>query len=405
MSYEKVTKQLNDPEYRVTYRDFELPLLDEISKYNIQNAKQLYPRLKTKHYLAHGSYGLCPEVLLKCYREWSLDIESDPAVFYYRVLYPYLVRSLWVLADFINTEPTNVFLVPNVEFGIASVLQKYTRVCCFDLSYQAVVNQLEKKNLSKIPLPVLDRQAILDALTEFLRNNKVELGIFEHTTSPTGILMPIKEIIEICASFGVKTLIDGAHGIGMIKLDFKKVQPDYYTSNFHKWMSSPRGCAFLYVDPKHTVNPLITSWGYKLGPWNEFIWQGTNDYSAYLTIPLQIQLFKQLGYIERNNNLAKWAGNILSRAWNTRTLVNEYASMVTLILPPNRGQEFDLHDALYEKGIQVPVFLFRNVRVIRVSIHVYNDKNDVLVLGRTVLELYGYPSSYPGYSVLLEAKL
>ncbi|KAJ3313112.1 hypothetical protein HDV04_002429 [Boothiomyces sp. JEL0838] len=406
MSYENNTKLLNDPDFKIVYRDFEERLIEKIQKYTISNAKDLFPRLKTKHYLAHGSYGLCPDVLLDCYREWSLDIEADPAVFYYRVLYPYLIRSIRVLADFINTKPTNVFLVPNVEIGIASVLQNYSgRVCCFDLSYQAVVNQLEKFDLVKIPLPALEKEAILDTLREFLQNNTVKLGIFEHTTSPTGIVMPIKEIIEICKSFGVDTLIDGAHGIGMINLDFQELKPDYYTSNFHKWMSSPRGCAFLYVDPKHTVRPLISSWGYKLGPWNEFIWQGTNDYSAYLTIPLCIKLFKQLNYIERNNSLARWAGNILSRAWNTKTLTSDYASMVTLILPKNLKADFDLHDALYDRGIQVPVFVFRNVRMMRVSIHVYNNKNDVMVLGRAVLELYGYPSDYPGYSALLEAKL
>ncbi|KAJ3326311.1 hypothetical protein HDV06_000187 [Boothiomyces sp. JEL0866] len=407
MSYENNTRLLNERNYKVVYRDFEQRLIEKISNYDISNSRELYPRLKTKHYLAHGSYGLVPEVLLECYREWSAEIESDPAVFYYRVLYPFLIRSVRVLADFINAKPTNVFLVPNVEIGIASVLQTYhgKTVCCFDLSYQAVVNQLEKFNLIKIPLPVLEKQAVLDTLRSFLESNQVDLGIFEHTTSPTGIVMPIKEIIEICKSFGVETLIDGAHGIGLIDLDFQKIQPDYYTSNFHKWMSSPRGCAFLYADPKHTVHPLITSWGYKLGSWNEFIWQGTNDYSAYLTIPLCIKLFKQLNYIERNNNLAKWTGEILSKAWDTRTLVEDYASMVTVILPPNLNNGFDLHDALYDRGIQVPVFVFRNEKMVRVSIHVYNNKADVIALGKTVLELYGYPHDYSGYSVLLQSKL
>ena len=46
-------------------------------------------------------------------------------------------------------------------------------------------------------------------------------------------------------------IIDGAHVIGHINLDIKKIGCDFYMSNIHKWGFCPRSAAILYVDKKH----------------------------------------------------------------------------------------------------------------------------------------------------------
>ncbi len=71
-------------------------------------------------------------------------------------------------------------------------------------------------------------------------------------------------------------LIDGAHALGQLDLDLDRMRPDYYVSNAHKWLSAPKGSAFMYVDRKHqqSTRPLVISHGFGSGFNSEFIWSG-----------------------------------------------------------------------------------------------------------------------------------
>ena len=67
----------------------------------------------------------------------------------------------------------------------------------------------------------------LEATLDDLPNVKV--CIVEHITSPTAVVMPIERIVRLCRSRGVRTLVDGAHAPGQLKVDLKQLDPDYYT--------------------------------------------------------------------------------------------------------------------------------------------------------------------------------
>lgn len=71
-------------------------------------------------------------------------------------------------------------------------------------------------------------------------------------------------------------LLDGAHVLGMLPIDIQKYGADYVVSNCHKWMSSARGAAILYVSNEHlsSFKPLIISHGSGSGFTSDFIWDG-----------------------------------------------------------------------------------------------------------------------------------
>ena len=119
----------------------------------------------------------------------------------------------------------------------------------------------------------------------------------DHITSPTALVFPLKKMIEECRKRGVLVLVDGAHAPGQMEINLEELRPDFYTGNFHKWMYTPRGCAFLWVHKDHQgwCTPLVTSNKYKEGFQMEFCVQGTRDDIPYFLIPEAIQFYKDVG--------------------------------------------------------------------------------------------------------------
>jgi len=111
---------------------------------------------------------------------------------------------------------------------------------------------------------------------------RVRLAIFDTVLTFPGAKMPWEEFVVACKELGVLSLIDGAHGVGHIDLThLGKVGPDFFVSNCHKWLYTPRGCAVFHVPYRnqHLIRTsLPTSHGYQYLP-KEF---ETNDKSPFV---------------------------------------------------------------------------------------------------------------------------
>jgi isopenicillin-N epimerase len=418
MSYEQVQKRLanNKPEDEDTldmpWESQWIEIFDGPKpSCGLVTRERFFPRLQP-NYLAHGSYGAASLPALMEANEWNWIMEQNPAKFYYEILYNRIVRSTKHLAQFLNVNPESISLVRNVEIGIQAVLRSLQippgkLIICFDITYDAVKTSLKaisserKLQLISVTLPdIITKESIIEAFVDMVDKygvDSIELACLEHISSPTAIQFPIEDLIRICKSRGIKTLIDGAHAIGQIKLDLSLLQPDFYTSNLHKWFCSKRGCAFLYVaeEFRAQISPLLISWGWQ-EPFNsKFIWQGTDDYSAYLSIPTMIRFYNWYDWVDRNHHLAIWAGKMLSHVWATEQLVHENlcASMVCVRLPLSCSDlsVVDCFTRLKNHWrIEVPTFLFRGQRWVRISIHIYNFEDECLRFAKAVLWEFGY---------------
>ncbi|KAI8925869.1 pyridoxal phosphate-dependent transferase [Entophlyctis helioformis] len=387
-------------------------------------------------FLAHGSYGATASPMLDTAHKWSLRIEANPVRFYYHVLFPYLARSARDAAAFVGASPQNIVLTANVEFGIGAVLSSLDLepgdvLVAFDWTYEAVLFAMESAarsrgaTVAKIPttMPVTGDSVVQDLERFFASHDaqnvadqsrgRIRLASFEHITSPTALILPVEKLVKICRDRGILTLIDGAHAIGQLPLMLEEMRPDFYVTNPHKWLCNVRGCALLYVDPKHhkMVHPLLTTWGAGKGMHAEFVWQGTQDYSAQLSLATAISFFRWIGpekIMSRNRALARRAGKMLAEVWATDLLTTDmdmFGCMVTVGVPdrfvnPASGDGAcvdtcsfsDLHDDLIgQHGVEVPVFTFRKKRYVRVSIHMYNSWADACKLAEAVLKSLGYP--------------
>jgi selenocysteine lyase/cysteine desulfurase len=84
---------------------------------------------------------------------------------------------------------------------------------------------------------------------------------FTHHTSTVGDVMPAKELCRIARERGVLTLVDGACTVGMVDLDLRDIQPDFYTGSSHKWPCGPKevGVLFVSASAQSKIHPSIIS--------------------------------------------------------------------------------------------------------------------------------------------------
>ena len=67
-----------------------------------------------------------------------------------------------------------------------------------------------------------------------------------HVSHQTGVRVPAREICAFARERGILSLIDGAQAAGVLPIDVQALGCDFYTSNGHKWLCSPKGIGFFY---------------------------------------------------------------------------------------------------------------------------------------------------------------
>jgi isopenicillin-N epimerase len=223
--------------------------------------------------------------------------------------------------------------------------------------------------------------------------DRTRLIVVSHITSPTAIILPVRKICHEARRRGITVCIDGPHAPAQVPIALDELPCDFYTASLHKWASAPLGSGFLYVAPhwQDRVRTPTLSWG-RVAPtkpkawWEEFVWTGTRDSSAYLAAPAAIELLERVGldrFRARTHFLARYARQRLVDRIGIEPHVPDseqwYGSMVSVPLPP--GDARALQNDLWQKhGIEVPIVDHHGERSIRVSCHLYNSHGDINLL-------------------------
>jgi isopenicillin-N epimerase len=263
-------------------------------------------------FLNHGSFGATPIKVLEAKEEYERRLEREPLSFFLEE-YPHLLKkSLLKLADFVGASTDDIVLVDNATTGVNTVLRSLENelnpgdeIITPNHVYHGIRNTMRyfsEKTGTKfiefdIPFPTVDNKIIINKINEQI-NNRTKILIVDHITSPTSLIFPIKEIIDLCRSKGIITIIDGAHAPGMLKLNLDELGADFYTGNCHKWMFTAKGCAFLWISKKwqNKIHPLVISLFYGNGIQSEFGWTGTKNPSSWLALSPAIDFYKTLGF-------------------------------------------------------------------------------------------------------------
>jgi isopenicillin-N epimerase len=352
----------------------------------------------TVTYLNHGSFGACPEPVMRTFQSWQRELEREPVAFLQRRAGDLLRAARATLAGYVGCAADEIVLVPNATFAMNMVarslrLGEGDRVVITDHEYGAMdrlwrlVCQRSGATLvrCRIPPPVDGPEAVLAAFRGVL-DDTVRAVSLSHVTSPTGLVLPVADVCRLAHGVGATTVVDGAHGPGQVDLDLSAMDVDFYVGNCHKWLCSPKVAGFLYTraDVDIVVDPLVVSWGWDASSLAErAVWQGTQDVSAYLSIPASIRFQDERNWPAVRARCATDAAYVLEllQALPGVTPVSRAASpmfrqMVSVRLPSSTDAH--VQERLFAAhSIEIPVTEWSGGRLLRVSVAAYNDRDDL----------------------------
>ncbi|KAF4985295.1 hypothetical protein FDECE_16668 [Fusarium decemcellulare] len=236
--------------------------------------------------LNHGSFGTYPKAIRNKFREYQDASEARPDPFI-RYDFPKLLdESRVAVAKILNAPESTVVFVANATVGVNTVFRNIVWnpdgkdvIISFSTIYEAcgkvadfLVDYFEGNVTHReigITYP-LDDQEILDKFEETVKQiesegKRARIAVFDVVSSRPGVVFPWEAMVKACKRLNVLSMVDGAQGIGMVKLDLSAADPDFFVSNCHKWLHVPRGCAVFYVPERNQAlisTTLSTSHGY-----------------------------------------------------------------------------------------------------------------------------------------------
>lgn len=361
-------------------------------------------------FLNNGSFGATPIEVLKVQQHWQHRFEREPIEFVSRHLHRELRAAAEIMAAFLGVRGDDLVFVENATTGVNAVLrslipllqpgdQILTTSHVYNavrqaMRYVASVTKAEYVEVA-IPFPIDSTDTIIEFVKAAL-TGRTRFALFDHITSPTGLVFPVEQLVQLCKERGIWVMVDGAHAPGMIPLDLSQIGADWYTGNFHKWLFAPKGCAFLWTAPdkQAITHPVVISHGYGSGYVAEFDFTGTKDWSAYLSAPAGLEFLRRLGLeqVRRYNRaLALYSQQLLAERFSTKVPAPNHmiAYLAAVPLPvkhPTPQLAQALHDWLFDvHRIEVPIFYFDDKLLVRTASQVYNqtDEYDHLAMALT----------------------
>jgi isopenicillin-N epimerase len=360
-----------------------------------------------------GSFGPLPRPVYERADELRRMQAAAPMDFLLRRMPPLLWRARCRLAGFLGCQPERLLFTSNVSAGInlvASSLQMAGpgEVLLTDHEYLAMKWCWERAarrlgfTLRTFPLPTLAEQPgpIIDAAVRAM-TPRTRVFFFSHVLSPTGLVLPARELCQEARRRGIVTVVDGAHAPAFLPLDLSTIPADFYAANAHKWLLAPTGAGFLHLAPgtEDRLAPLHVSWGWhsdspSLDEPDEhgstprlrrLEFEGTRDVVPWLCVPEAIEFQERIGFeavYHRQRELAARARHLFSSLRPATPDSPEMSGAMKAFELPHGTHPARFRKALWAERIEANVIERPDRLLLRASTHFYNTPDELARLAQ-----------------------
>ena len=382
-------------------------LLDEdADRYWLRVREEQFLMPPERVFLNNGSLGVAPRPVLRAVKDYldraaALHIEEGYPRWGYETLDAHRQR----MADFIGCSVAELAITHNATEALSIIaggmpLEPGGEILITDQEHPSgrdpwrVREARGDVTLRQVSLPLPpDSPAKLAETVISAIGARTKVLSFSGITSPTGLIMPIREICDAARARGVITVVDGAHMSGQVPLRIDEMGCDYYAGSPHKWLFAPAGCGLLYIREERldAHYPVIATaqWDKKELKAARFMRFGTNNRAIIEGMIAGLDFAEALGpdrIYARIHELAKY---VYARATElpyvdmlTPADDSMYGSLVTIQLKLDEDRLARLWQLCNERLI----WTTGNARL-RISTHVHTRRSDIDLFFDTLAEV------------------
>jgi selenocysteine lyase/cysteine desulfurase len=224
----------------------------------------------------------------------------------------------------------------------------------------------ERRGVEVVTVPLDRLVASIDERTDVVAYSVVQ--------SATGDVTDLAEVAAVARACGATIVVDGSQSVGWLPVDLRHV--DALVCAAYKWLMSPRGTAYLYVDAElaDRLTPLAAGW-----------FAGEDVHASYYGPPLRLAAdarrfdvspawFDWVGAAATLEVIEEIGVDVIHA--HDVALANRFRA--GLGLPPGRSAIVAVdHDGAAERFAAAGIRAATRAGSLRASFHVYNSADDV----------------------------
>jgi selenocysteine lyase/cysteine desulfurase len=312
-------------------------------------------------------------------------------------------RARNAAARLINADTGDIALISSISYGVATAaklvpIPRAARVLVLENDHSSAVLEWQTRSQAQgFTVEAVGRpgggdwtSAVLAAI-ERQQAPPVALASISSVHWSDGGLLDVAKIAAALRRQGAVFLIDATHGVGVLKMDVKSLDPDFVLFPTYKWLLGPYGRAFIYIARRHQNGiPLEqTSYGRRdvrsesapyfadlsyVADARRFDMGERDHFISMEMAAIGMEMMAEWGADAVAERLAMLTGRIEDglRGLHLRVPDRRLRAPHVLSLDLGEGVTGGLVGALAAKGIYVAQRLGR----MRISPHVFNDEQD-----------------------------
>lgn len=220
-----------------------------------------FPALKGRTFLNTATYGQTPRRAVDAMHK-HLARRDELACTDFLSWFDDMDQIRGLCGRLIHCEASDIAFIHNASFGLSTFLNGLT----WNAGDEVLTIENEFPN-NLYQRPVLARAGVRFRVVPFADlqaslNERTRVVILSSLNYGTGFRAPVETLGPALKSRGILLYVDATQGCGALQYDMRVIQPAAFAVDAYKWMLTPNGGGFLYLDPnlRPCIAPMMAGW-------------------------------------------------------------------------------------------------------------------------------------------------
>jgi selenocysteine lyase/cysteine desulfurase len=170
----------------------------------------------------------------------------------------------------IGASPHEVTISHSISSALSSVASTAdysarNAVVCAELDFPTIPYQWLAKKRDGVEVRFArsaDRVTFSPDSFDGLTDSRTSFIAVSHVLYNTGAIMPVRRLADMAHAAGARIVVDGYHSVGVLPVNVKELEVDFYVGGTLKWLLGGPGLTFIYVREEliPDLQPTITGW-------------------------------------------------------------------------------------------------------------------------------------------------